>query len=96
MAEKDYWLYQSRDVPCPWAIYFVVNYDKRKPDQTRLDWFLYHEDIPTPTHSKGFFGLHYDTISGYVDSIAAEMADYVSFEAQDYAQVEKELFRILR
>lgn len=95
MAIKDYWLYQKRDVPCPWAIYFVKEYDKRKPAVTTIDWTLYHEDIPTPTHSKSFIGLHYDNVRGYVDAITAEMAEYASITSQDDAQIERELERIL-
>lgn len=95
MAIRDYWLYQKRDVPTPWAIYFVKEYDKRKPQETTIDWTFYHEDIPTPTHSKSFVGLHFDTIRAYVDAITAEMAQYVTITAQDYSQVERELNRIL-
>lgn len=95
MAIRDYWLYQKRDTPVPWAIYFVKEYDRRKPAETMLDWTFYHEDIPTPTHSKSFVGLHYDTVSGYVDAITAEMAEYVSVTSQDYEQIERELYRIL-
>lgn len=95
MAIKDYWLYQKRDVPTPWAIYFVKEYDRRTPKSTVIDWTFYHEDIPTPTHSVSFVGLHYDTVKGYVDAITAEMVEYVSVEAQDYAQIEREIERIL-
>ena len=95
MAIRDYWMYQKRDTPVPWAIYFVKEYDRRKPAETILDWTFYHEDIPTQTHSKSFVGLHYDTISGYVDAITAEMAEYVSITSQHYDQIERELYLIL-
>ena len=96
MAVKDYWIYQKRNVPMPWALYIVKEYDKRKPALTTIDWTLYHEDIPTQTHSKTFSGLHYDTIPGYADSITAEMVDYVSVTAQDREQIENALYDILR
>ena len=95
MAVKDYWVYQKRDIPVPWALYIVKEYDKRKPAETTIDWTLYHEDIPTPTHSKTFIGLHCDALLGYTNSIIAEMSDYVSIETQDYAQIEQAMERIL-
>ena len=96
MTVKDYWLYQKRDVPVPWALYIVKEYDRRKPEKTMIDWTLYHEDIPTQTHSKTFSGLRFGTIQGYVDAIAAEMADYVSVTPQDVDQIAREMERILR
>lgn len=96
MAIRDYWVYQKRDTPIPWALYIVKIYDRRKPAETMIDWTLYHEDIPTQTHSKTFSGLHYDTISGYADAITAEMVEYVSVTSQDHAQIENALYDILR
>ena len=96
MAVKDYWVYQKRNVPVPWALYIVKEYDRRKPVETIIDWTLYHEDIPTQTHSKTFSGLHFDTVSGYADAITAEMVDYVSITSQDHAQIENALYDILR
>ena len=96
MAIRDYWVYQKRDTPVPWALYIVKEYDKRKPALTTIDWTLYHEDIPTQTHSKSFVGLHYDTIPGYADAITAEMVEYVSVTSQDRAQIENALYDILR
>lgn len=95
MAVKDYWLYQKRDVPVPWALYIVKEYDRRYSDATLIDWTLYHEDIPTATHSKTFAGLHCDTVKGYADAITSEMCDYVSVHAADYEQIRRELERIL-
>ena len=96
MAVKDYWVYQKRDTLRPWALYVVKEYDRRKPESTMIDWTLYHEDIPTQTHSKTFSGLRYPTVRAYVDAIAAEMAEYVPVEAQDYKQLEQALSDILR
>ena len=96
MAIRDYWVYQKRDTPCPWALYIVKEYDRRHPEYTMIDWTMYHEDIPTPTHSKSFVCLHYDTIPGYVDAIAAEMVEFVSFTAPDREQIEQALSDILR
>ena len=95
MAIKDYWVYQKRDTPVPWALYIVKEYDKRKPAETTLDWTFYHEDIPTPTHSKSFVGLHCDSIVDYANAFIAEMSDYVSIDAQDYAQIEQAMERVL-
>ena len=95
MAIKDFWIYQKRDVPTPWALYVVKEYDKRYRTATTLDWTLYHEDIPNQLHQKSFVGLHAETVKGYVDAIAADMADYVSVETSDYAQLQREVERIL-
>ena len=95
MAIRDYWIYQKRDTPTPWVIYIVHEYDRQNPKATQLDWTLYHEDIPTPTHSKSFVGLHHSTITGYVSEIAEEMAFYVAVTEQDIKQIEQELSYIL-
>lgn len=95
MAIKDYWLYQKRDVPTPWAIYFVKEYDRRDPDATQIDYTFYHEDVPSNAHSKSYVGLHHLTPRGYADEIVAEISDYVSIASEDYDQILKELERIL-
>ena len=96
MAIRDYWVYQKRDTPCPWALYIVKEYDRRHPEDTMIDWTLYHEDVPTPTRSKSFVCLHYDTIPDYVDAIAAELARFVDVTEQDLAQLDRALSDILR
>ena len=95
MAIRDYWVYQKRNVPVPWAIYFVKEYDRRKPEATMLDWTLYHEDIPTQTHSKTFSGLRFNTVSAYVDAITTEMVEFVEVTEQDYTQLLRDVERIL-
>lgn len=95
MAIKGYWVYQKRDVTTPWALYVVKEYDKRKPAETTLDFTLYHEDIPNQVHCKSFIGLHYDTVSGYVDAILCEFAEYAVIDAQDKEQLMRSVEDIL-
>lgn len=95
MAIRDYWLYQKRDVATPWAIYFIKEYDKKYSNKVTIDWTMYHEDIPTKTHSKSFIGLHYPNVRGYVDAITAEMVEFVEVTSSDYQQIEREIERIL-
>ena len=95
MAIRDYWLYQKRDVPTPWAIYFVKEYNKRDASATCIDFTLYHEDIPTQLHSKSYVGLKHDTIDGYTDDICEKMREYVSVNEDDRKQISGELYRIL-
>ena len=95
MAIRDYWLYQKRDVPTPWAIYFVKEYDKRDASTTCIDFTLYHEDIPTQLHSKSYVGLKHDTIEEYVNDICEKMSEYVSVNEDDHKQIYSELYRII-
>lgn len=95
MAIRDYWVYQKRDAPSLWAIYIVKEFDKRKLDSTVLDFTLYSEDIQNATHSKSFVGLHYDSVTGYVDRILAEISDFAAIEAADKDQLEKSITDIL-
>lgn len=96
MAIKDYWVYQKRDTPTPWALYIVKEYDKRyQPETVTLDFTLYHEDIPTQTHSKSFIGIHESTLSGYVERLVTEMTEYVSITNEDHEQLRKSIEDIL-
>ena len=95
MAIKDYWIYQKRNVPTPWALYVVKEYDKRKPGMTTLDFTLYHEDVPNQLHAKSFIGLHYDSTGGYVNAVLAEIAEYTTINAQDKDQLYKSIEDIL-
>ena len=88
MAIRDYWVYQKRQVMTPWALYIVKEYDKRKYNESVvIDYTFYHENVENPTHSISFVGLHYDTIAGYADEIAAKIAEYTAIDNQDYEQV---------
>lgn len=85
---KDYWVYQKRDIPTPWALYIVKEWDKRKPSETTvLDFTLYHEDIPSPTHSISIEGIHSETVSGFVDECADFIAQHVGVTKEDKEQL---------
>lgn len=85
---KDYWIYQKRGVPTPWALYVVKEFDKRYYKETlTLDYTFYHEDVPTPTHSVSFVGLHYPNVRGYVDEIILTISDYCEVTSEDYQQL---------
>lgn len=95
MAIRDYWIYQKRDVPCPWAIYIVKEYDRRKLENTMIDFTFYHENVPNSLHAKSFVGLRHETIAGYVNDIECEILEFVSVHAQDHDQLMTEMARIL-
>ena len=94
---KDYWVYQKRQSDTvQWALYIVKEFTKYKPEMVILDFTVYSEDIPTPTNSKAFAGLHYDTARGYADAIPAEMSEFTGITAEDYEQIEIAITRILQ
>ena len=95
MAIRDYWVYQKRDTPSPWALYIVKEYDRRHPEATVLDYTLYSEEIENAAHSKSFVGLHHDTVSGYVDEIVTELVEVSTVTSQDREQLEKSILDIL-
>lgn len=88
MAIRDYWVYQKRDTPSPWALYIVKEYDKRiGKEATVLDFTLYSEDIGNPTHSISHVGIHCDTIGEYVCELCAKMEEFVEIVEQDERQL---------
>jgi hypothetical protein len=94
---KDYWVYQKRQSDTvQWALYIVKEFTKYKPETVILDFTVYSEDIPTPTNSKSFIGLHYGTARGYTDAITAEMSEYTGITNEDYEQIEIAITRILQ
>lgn len=96
MAIKDFWLYQKRDVPSPWALYIVKEYDRKAGKRaTVLDYTFYHENIPNATHSVSQIGLHHDSVSDYVNDILATVSEYTTIDNQDYEQVTREIANIL-
>lgn len=96
MAIKDFWLYQKRDVPSPWALYIVKEYDRKAGKRaTVLDYTFYHETIPNATHSTSKVGLHHDNVSDYVNDILETVSGYTTIDNQDYEQVTREIANIL-
>ena len=95
MAIRDYWVYQKRDTPKPWALYIVKEYDKRFPESVVLDYTLYHEDVPNATNAVSFVGLHYDSPTGYADEIMAQISEYAQPANQYYKQRLNAIARII-
>lgn len=93
---RDYWVYQERQNEFDqWALYIVKEFDRRKPDATTLDITYYSEGIENATHSFSKVGMHYDTVTGYVDEIISVLVEFSSIAAQDKQQLEREILRIL-
>lgn len=96
MAIKDYWIYQKRETPTPWAIYVVKEFDKRGGKKAQcLDFTFYHEDVNNVTHSISRVGLHYENVSGYVNEFLSAIADYALITNDDIEQLSKEIQDIL-
>lgn len=95
MAIRDYWIYQKRDVSKPWALYVVKEYDYRKPDETVLDFTLYHDDIELASHSESVVGIHDVTVKGYLEQLITFMSDNVTIASDDVRQLEESLEYIL-
>ena len=96
MAIKDYWVYQKRDTPKPWALYVVKEYDKRVGSRaTCLDVTYYHENIPNNLQATSELCIHYDTLDEYVSHIAEKLAEYAYVTLADEKQIERELSPIL-
>lgn len=96
MAIKDYWIYQKRETPTPWAIYVVKEFDKRGGKKAQcLDFAFYHEDVNNATHSISRVGLHYEDVRGYVDEFLSVICDYSSITNEDKEQLTKEIQDIL-
>lgn len=95
MAIRDYWVYQIRDTPKPWALYIVKEYDKRFPEAITIDYTFYHEDIENALHALSFVGLHHDGPSGYANEILDTVREYSEVFDTDYKQVRNEIARII-
>ena len=96
MAIKDFWVYQKRGTPKPWAFYIVKEYDKRAGKRaTCLDYTFYHEDIPNTIHAVSEVSLHYDNVSGYVNHLLSVILEYATINHQDEKQLTEEVSNIL-
>ena len=93
---KDYWIYQRRNVPTPWALYVVKEFDRRKPDATTIDFSFFHEDVPTATHSHSVVDLHYESTAWYVKQIVEVASMYVEVTDEDVNQLLQSIESILR
>ena len=94
---RDYWVYQKRQSATnQWALYIVKEFQRGKPSTTTLDFTVYCEDIENPTHSFALRGLHYPSVSGYVDSLICEMLSYMEITAEDKRQLEESITWVLQ
>ena len=93
---RDYWVYQERqNESSQWALYVVKEFSKGHPEATVLDFTVYCEDIGTPTDSISFVGWHYESVSGYVESLVCEMEEFTRMDLRDREQLERAIARIL-
>ena len=96
MAITDHWIYQKRETATPWALYVVKEYDKRVGKRADvLDVTFYHENVENATHSISKVGMHYETVTGYVDELLSIISDYASITNGDIQQLTVEIQDIL-
>ena len=94
---KDYWIYQKRNVQVPWSLYIVKEYDVNRPSEYDvLDYTLYSEFIDNKARSVSKVGLNYRTLDDYVEDIADTIKRFTEVTREDYEQLARELFYILR
>ena len=94
---RDYWVYQKRQSATnQWALYIVKEFRRGKPASVRLDFTVYSEDIDNATHSFMLNGLHYSSVSGYVDALVCEMLEYTEITATDKDQLEESITWVLQ
>lgn len=96
MAIKDRWIFQERETDDPWAFYVVrevvhVAGEKR----TYIDITFYSENVENATHSESRIGLHYESVTGYVDEMLSIIAEYASLASEDKEQLYREMSNIL-
>lgn len=93
---KDYWVFQERKTPVPWALYVVKEYEKpQRFNTTCLDVCIYSEDIANDEHSLAFVCWQFNTIDGYIDELQKHISTFAEFTEQDRLQLETAIFRIL-
>ena len=94
---RDYWIYQRRQSATnQWALYIVKEFQRGKPSTTKLDFIVYSEDIGNATHSMSMYGLHYQSVSGYVDSLICEMLSFTDITVEDKRQLEETITWVLQ
>ena len=92
---RDYWCYQKRADPEPWALHLVKEFDRRHPSATVLDFTLYSDKFDDPTKSVSRVGLHYDTVDGYVNAILGDLVEVTEVWAEDREQLERFILEVL-
>lgn len=94
---KDYWIYQKRNVKYPWSLYVVKEYDVNRPSEYDvLDYTFYSELVDNKTKSVSKVGLNYRTLDDYVEDVADTIKRFTEVTREDYEQLARELFYILR
>lgn len=95
--QRDFWVYQKRkNEKSQWALYVVLNCEKRDPDTVTLDFTLYSDDIPSSAKSVSFGGKHHSKVSAYVNDIVSHLVEFSTVTNDDYTQLEEELLAILQ
>lgn len=96
---KDYWVYQKCDVPVPWALYIVKEYErgKRKVGEVEFDVTVYHDGIDNDLHAKSFVGIKANTVSSLVSLFESKIktATGDTILPEDHEQLTNSLLDIL-
>ena len=89
ICERDYWLYQRRNVFFPWAIKLTKRYEKgkRRSYFTEFDFTINLETVPNTTHSIHIENVHYDSIEGYVAFLKGVLREYTEVTNEDGEQL---------
>lgn len=92
MAIRDRWIFQERETETPWAFYVVRELNHVAGEKrTYIDFTFYSEDIENATHSESRIGLHYESLSGYVDEMLSVIAEYEDLASEDREQLYREM-----
>ena len=96
---KDYWIYQKRNVPVPWALYIVKEHErgKRKVGDVEFDMTVYHDGIDNDLHAKSYVGIKASRVSELANAITDFIGEATGEEIynSDVAQVTEALLDIL-
>lgn len=92
--EREFWIYQRRNVDEPFAFKVVKHVDTGKSPVMTFDIILYH--VRAPAYGDGVYNVHPKHLSGF-SGIAYELcrSNGIAFTDQDAMQIDSAILDII-
>lgn len=92
--EREFWIYQRRDVSEPWALKVIKRVDTDKSPVMVFDIILYH--VRAPSYGNSAFDLHPKHLTGFSGVVYDLCRDCgVAFNDQDAMQIDSAMLDII-
>lgn len=92
--QREFWVYQHRNVPEPWAFKIVKDVDTSRKPVMLFDMILYH--VRAPAYGEGVYNIHPKHLNGFSGQ-AFELckANGIPFTDSDAMQIDSAILDII-